>query len=289
MKAITTIFIGLILSGFTVVNKLPNQDKAPVRVYLEHFRKAEVYQLSVRVLAKTDKRYRPAEGVEVALYTSDISAANLLGTIVTASNGTAIYTFTQAQFEVAKNTKIAKYYAVVDETEHLKSKQTSITIEDVNLSARYLIEDSVKQVYVHVSQTDSLGNAVPQKGVEIKVLVKRPLSPLPISDEYNTTDKEGNVMMAFPDDLPGDKDGNLKILVRIVEDEKFGTVEISEIKKWGVPTFISDKTLKRSLWASGANAPIPLLVFINALIISVWGMIIYMVIEIFRIRKIGKL
>lgn len=288
MKAMTAIFIAIILSGFNSVNELPQQDKAPVRVYLEYFRNAEGCQLSVRLLAKTDKRYRPAEGVEVELYATEKSDTNLLGSVVTASNGTAIYSFSRDQFKLAKSTKAATYIAVVNETETLKSKQVSITIEDVNLSARYLIEDSVKQVHIRVSQTDSLGVEIPKKGVEIKILVERPLSPLPVGDEYNSTDEDGNVSMEFPHDLPGDTEGYLTILVRIVENENYGTVEVSEVKKWGIPTFVSDKTLKRSLWASSANAPIPLLIFINVLILGVWGTIFYIIFKIFSIRRIGK-
>jgi hypothetical protein len=287
MKAIIAIFTGLFLFGFSPLTESPYQDKAPVRIYLEHFRSAEMRQLSVRVLAKLDKRYRPAAGVEIALYTSRIAPANLLGTIVTAGNGIGTYTFTRDQFELAENTRVNKYFAVVNEDEQLKSKEATITIEDVNMSVRCLVKDSIKQIHVHILEIDSAGNAIPQEDVEIKFLVERPLSPLPIGDDYNTTDKEGNVSMEFPDDLPGDADGDLKILVRIVENEKYGSVEVSEIKKWGIPTFISDKTMERSLWASGANAPIILLIFINGLIAAVWGMIFYIIIKIFHIRKIG--
>lgn len=287
MKAIVLPIISLLLSGFISVTNAQNGQKAPVRIYLEHFKSPAEYQLSVRVLTKTDKRYRPTAGVEVALYSSEITQENLLGTIVTTENGTGIYTFTQKQKELAENLKTATYYAVINEDERHKAKETDITIKQVNLDVRYVIEDSVKQIQVHVSETDSLGNEVPQKNVQIKFLVKRPLSPLPVGDDYNTTDKKGNVAIEFPDDLPGDTDGFLKIMVRIVENEDYGTVEVSEVRQWGIPTFYHDDTTKRSLWASSANAPVSLLIFINSLIVIVWGMIFYMIYKIFRIRKIG--
>ncbi len=287
MRAIIVTLIGLILSGFSILFDPSGEDKAPVRVYLESFRNAEMHQLSVRVLSKTEKRYLPAAGVEVFLYSSEIIDSNLLGTIVTASNGQGTYTFSPAQFESAEKTKVAKYFAVIHENENLKGKETAISVEDVNLSVKYIIEDSIKQIYVNVTETDSTGNTIPQEDVQIKFLVERPLSPLPVGDEYNTTDEEGNVSMEFPDDLPGDTEGNLKILVRIVENEKYGSVEVSKIIKWGIPIFVSDKTIERSLWASSANAPIALLIFINALILAVWGVIFYIVNKLFRIRKIG--
>ena len=291
------IVICLILSVGVGLSKGQSQSKAPVRVYLEHFKFQEEHQLSIRVLTKNGKRYRPAEGVEVKLYTSKISPEDFLGSLISNKDGTNAYIFSKEQNEVANNSMVATYYGVIHENDTVKSKEVEITIKNVNLEVRYF-GDSVwrKQIYVHVSETDSAGNDIPQKKVRMNILVERPLSPLPIRDVFSTaddegnlsTDGEGNVYLNFPDDLPGDVDGNLQILIRIVEDDDYGTVEVADIKQWGVPTIIDDLTQKRSLWASSANAPIPLLVFINALILAVWGIIFYIVFKIFQIRKIGR-
>ena len=291
------IVICLILSVILGLPKAQSQSKTPVRVYLEHFTSQEEHQLSIRVLTKNGRRYRPALGVEIKLYISKISPEYLLGTVVSATDGTNTYTFTKEQNEIAENSKITTYYGVVHENDSIKSKEVDITIKDVNLEVVYF-GDSIwqKQIYVHVTETDSMGNNNPQKNVRVKILVDRPLSPLPIKDVFSTpdddgdlsTDAEGNIYMNFPDDLPGDEDGNLKILLKIVEDDDYGTVEVADIKQWGVPIVINDTTLKRSLWASGANAPIPLLIFVISLIVAVWGIIFYIVFKIFHIRKLGS-
>ena len=291
------IVICLILSVILGLPKAQSQSKTPVRVYLEHFTSQEEHQLSIRVLTKNGRRYRPAQGVEIKLYISKISPEYLLGTVVSATDGTNTYTFTKEQNEIAENSKITTYYGVVHENDSIKSKEVDITIKDVNLEVVYF-GDSIwqKQIYVHVTETDSMGNNNPQKNVRVKILVDRPLSPLPIKDVFSTpdddgdlsTDAEGNIYMNFPDDLPGDEDGNLKILLKIVEDDDYGTVEVADIKQWGVPTNINDLTLRRSLWASGANAPIPLLIFVISLIVAVWGIIFYIVFKIFHIRKLGS-
>ena len=287
------IIICLILSVILGLPNAQSQSKAPVRIYLEHFKYAEEHQLAIRVLTKNDRRYRPAEGVEVKLYINKISPAYLLGSLVSTEDGTNTYTFSKEQNEIAENSMITTYYGVVHENDTVQNKEVDITIKDVNLEVRYF-GDSIwrKQLYVHVSETDSTGNDIPQKNVDIKILVDRPLSPLPIKDVFSTpddegnlsTDAEGNIYMNFPDDLPGDVDGNLKILIKIVEDDDYGTVEVSDVKQGGVPTVINDLTLKRSLWASSANAPVSLLIFINALILAVWGIIFYIVFKIFQIR-----
>jgi hypothetical protein len=297
MKTVIAILISIVLFGLAGLNNLQAQSKAPVRVYLEHFRSPEKRVLSVRVLSKPEKRYLPAVGVEVFLYMSEISEINLLGTIIATDDGTGTFTLNQEQFKLAEDKKYIQYFAVVNESETLRRKEAEITIKDVKLEVKYF-GDTIwrKQIYVHVFETDTAGNNIPQEGIEIKFLVERPLSPLPVKDVFNPSDDEGRtftdssgeISMTFPNDLPGDADGNLQILIRIVEHDDYGTVEVADIKAWGVPTIINDLTLKRSLWASSANAPISVLIFINSLILAVWGTIFYIVFKIFQIRKIGK-
>lgn len=295
MKTVLAILISMVLLGSTGLTNL--QAQAPVRVYLEHFKSLKKRELNVRVLTKPEKRYLPAAGVEVVLYTSEINETSLLGNITTDDNGRGTYTLNKEQFELAEEKKITQYFAVVNESESLKRKEADIIINDVKIDVEYF-GDTIwrKQIYVHVFETDSAGESIPQEDVEIEFLVERPLSPLPIMDVFNPsddegntfTDKNGNISLNFPDDLPGDIDGNLQILIRIVEHDDYGTVEVSDIKQWGVPTVINDLTLKRSLWASSANAPISLLIFINSLILAVWGIIFYIVYKIFHIRKLGR-
>ena len=297
MKTVLAIIICTLTFGSAGLNNLQAQSKAPVRVYLEHFKSPAKRVLSVRVLAKPEKRYQPAAGLEVFLYISEISEKGLLGVINTTDDGTGTYSLSQEQFELAESRSNVQYFAVVNESETLRRKEREINIKNVNLEVIYF-GDTIwrKQIYVHVFETDSAGNDIPQEDVEIKFLVERPLSPLPIKDVFTPsddkgrtfTDVNGDIALSFPDDLPGDVDGNIQILIRIVENDDYGTVEIADIKQWGIPTITNDLTLKRSLWASSANAPVSLLIFINSLIVGVWGIIFYILFKIFHIRKLGK-
>jgi hypothetical protein len=88
--------------------------------------------------------------------------------------------------------------------------------------------------------------------------------------------------------LPGDFEGNVKIIVRIDDHDDYGTIEEIGILRWGIPTLIHDETIVRSLWASGANAPVLLLLLVNGLILGVWGIIIYILYEIFIISRLGE-
>ena len=297
MKTVSALLICTLTLWSAGLNNLQAQSKAPVRLYLEHFKSSAKRVLSVRVLSKPEKKYLPAAGLEVFLYISEISEKGLLGAIITTDEGTGTYTLSQEQVELAESRNIVQYFAVVKESETLRRKEAEMNIKNVNLEVTYF-GDSIwaKRIYVHVFETDSAGNDIPQEDVEVKFLVERPLSPLPIKDVFTPgddkgrtfTDINGNIALSFPGDLPGDADGNLQILIKIVENDDYGTVEVADIKEWGIPTITNDLTLKRSLWASSANAPVSLLIFINSLIAAVWGIIFYILFKIFHIRRLGK-
>jgi hypothetical protein len=98
-------------------------------------------------------------------------------------------------------------------------------------------------------------------------------------------DENGVVRIEFPSDLPGDSAGNVVIIASVEEDDSYKGVEVSDKVRFGVPSGIDNRENKRSLAAAGANAPISLLILVNGIILVVWGMIIYIFTEIFRIRR----
>ena len=126
-----------------------------------------------------------------------------------------------------------------------------------------------------------------QKNQEVYFFVERTFKPLPIGDFFNMTDEEGKVTIEFPSDLPGDTLGNVTIIARIQESDVFPDTEVRREIQWGVPLEIDTDEQKRSLWAAGANAPIPLLIIVNSLILIVWSIIGYMIYGLYKVSRMG--
>jgi len=129
----------------------------------------------------------------------------------------------------------------------------------------------------------------PIEELDLYFFVKRTFSLLPIGDVFNTTDENGVVEVEFPKDLPAsDTEGNIVILVKILESDLYNDLTVETTKKWGVP--ISDKEYhqqnERSLWAAAANAPMSLIVSISIMILSVWYVILYILYKLYKISKI---
>lgn len=147
-------------------------------------------------------------------------------------------------------------------------------------------ENSIKYITAKLIEfkNDSIGNPIEE--VDLYFYVERTFSLLPIGDIFNTTDENGEVMIEFPSDLPGDSIGNVNVIVRLEDAEDYSDTETSEIINWGIPTQIDFRQEERSLWSAGANAPISLLLLTNILIAVAWGIIFYIIYKLYQISKI---
>lgn len=156
-------------------------------------------------------------------------------------------------------------------------------LEDANVSLSF-VEDADSNKII---ATATNKNGEPIEELDLFFYVKRTFSNLPIGDVFNTTDENGMVQVDFPKDLPGDSEGNVTILVKIMESDLYNDLTVETTKKWGIPTPLTDQLgEKRSLWAAAANAPIPLVLSVSAMIVSIWFIICYIIYILFRISKI---
>jgi len=133
-------------------------------------------------------------------------------------------------------------------------------------------------------------SGLPIEDLELYFYVKRTFSLLPIGDPFNATDQNGIIEVEFPNDLPGDTEGNLIIVVKIFESDLYNDLTIETTKNWGLPIILEDpKIEKRSLWAAAANAPISLVIVVSSMIIAVWFIICYMLFKLYKISRVKPL
>ena len=79
--------------------------------------------------------------------------------------------------------------------------------------------------------------------------------------------------------------GNLIIEVVLKESDEFGTV-IARVKApIGVPIVEETTFDERTMWSPRNKTPLFLLIFPNLFILGVWGIIIYLIINLFKINK----
>ena len=139
-----------------------------------------------------------------------------------------------------------------------------------------------KSITAHV--TDTEGN--PVDDLELYFFVQRTFSLLPFGDAFNMTDDEGTVTVDFPDDLPGDEQGRVNIVLKIMESDLYKDQTIEVQKYWGLPTYVDQSEVERSLSSTGSNAPWSLVIFTSSLILASWYIYWHIIYVLYKISKV---
>ena len=108
--------------------------------------------------------------------------------------------------------------------------------------------------------------------------------PLRISDDLLMTDAEGSILVPVPGDIPG-KDGVLDIEVVIEDNDTYGSVKAALEAPVGTPIVVSSTYDQRSLWGTAGRAPLFILFFTGVLVFGSWGLIFYLLFNLYKIAK----
>ena len=129
-----------------------------------------------------------------------------------------------------------------------------------------------------------------QPVIEVPVVlsVKRLFAKLPIGDPI-ATDSTGVATFEFPNDIPS-KNGKLTIFASIVDDENYMNTETSGEVNWGTVVVTDNSNIDdRSFSAGRDRAPIYFIAISLVILGSIWGTLLYAVLQVFKIKKIGKM
>ncbi len=286
MIAYFRIFTLVIFIGMLIPVHYNAQDKLRPRLSFSYLKdgNAERY-LKVKAIARIDRKSTPITRVPLKFYFIEISEENFLGTAETDMDGVAQLLLPDKFYDLSKGKTEFKFITVLEDQDNYRDVDSDITVYESALELDLTEEDGEKIVKARLFRIDSSGAKTPVEDAEVKILVARPFGPLPISEAGEVTDENGALSTVFPDDLPGDETGKVNIIASLEDSDEFGSVRTNQDIIWGLEAEFDDKTLKRSLWAAGANAPLGLLFFVNSLIIATWGIIFYIIYQIFLISK----
>jgi len=243
--------------------------------------------VEVKISHKIEKEVILGKNTEVLLYINEADPSNLIGKEKTNNKGLAVIPMNPLFYTYADTTSTYNFVMVLPETEIYNETEESLTIEEAKLEMEVYVEDSIRYVKARL-QNKSDSGYVPMAEVTLSFAVKCTFSNLPFGGDYTTTDEDGYVIVEFPNDIKGDENGNVEIVVSFKEDEAYGVLEKRATVKWGIPLIIDNSDLQHKLWSSRANAPIPLVVISLLIIIGIWGMLVYLMFGLLKIRKMGK-
>ena len=106
-------------------------------------------------------------------------------------------------------------------------------------------------------------------------------------DKTLKTDANGDATFNLPTDLPGDKVGNIDLIVKVTDDN-YGDKEYHNKLKIGIPTDKPGLTEKRAIWNVVSKAPIWLLITYLSCVLFVTACFLYIFFNLYKIFKLGK-
>ena len=162
-----------------------------------------------------------------------------------------------------------------------------INLAKSNLVKLNLQYDTKKQIVRILASANEPSGVVLLKNSEVSLYVKRYFGRLQIEKTIKTNN-EGIAEFSFPKDLPGDKYGNLNLIIKL-SDDNYGEKEIQNNYKIGVPTDKPSLTEKRAIWNVQAKAPDWLLLTYAFCVLIVLSVFFYIFYSLFRLRKMGDI
>ena len=282
----------MVLALCLVAFLMPAQDKTEkgtISINLSyHQLNDDLPVIKVSAKTKKEKKFQPVEGVDVNVFFGEETTGGFMGRITTNNHGAGSITLPERFKNQWDSLNSFTLIGTVTQNDSFDDQSTELEIAKAKIELTLDEADSVRTIHAKVLAFQDTG-WVAQPEIEIKLVVRRLLSDLNATEEETfTTDEKGEASSEFALSVPGDATGDIIIGAKIEENEMYGSLVSTKTVKWGLPVVSDNSFSKRTLWATRDKTPIWLLIFPNFIIITVWGIIFFLVYQIFRIAKLGK-
>lgn len=158
---------------------------------------------------------------------------------------------------------------------NFKKVSKSISFKDANIIADLIQKDSIN--YIKATLID-LSTNTPLSDSLLNVRIQRLFRPLRIGPEFNPPDENGTIIVSIIDEIPG-VNGILTFEVVLKDSDDYGTVKSMVKASIGIPIVDESTFDERTMWSPRNKTPYLLLIFPNLLILTMWGLIIYLIIN----------
>ncbi len=256
--------------------------KNRVRIAVEYVKimNGEIY-FNIKVGARVDKKTVKVNDIELTFSNEFEDEKIELGKVITNMDGES--RFTLKGINAIRPDSSNTYTIVVsfEGNDIYERASKSISFKDAIIQANLVTKDSIN--YIRATLQDS-GTQSPISDENLKIQVQRLFRPLVLGDPFNKTNEEGSILVPIEDNIPG-VDGNLILEVVLQDHDEFGTVKAIVHAPIGVP-FKDESTFdQRTMWSPRNKTPLFLLIFPNIITLGMWGFIVYLILNLFKIVK----
>ena len=290
------ILLLLLVAGTLLTNKAIAQEDTAAKketpkelVTLKYYAEnSGVQYLMLHNFLKTGKKIEPLKNKVFKLYLDSSSAENLIGNVTTDDKGRA-KSFLPPSLKIMWDANtLHKFIAMANGKD--EDAAAEIEIAKARIKIDTSSEEKIKSITVLVTKLEN-GAWLAVKDVEMKIGIQRHGGILSAGEAATyTTDSTGTAIVQLnKDSLPGDIKGNIILAASVEDNDLFGNLMVKKTVPWGVSVITAPGFFdQRTLWSTRFRTPIWLLVMAYSIVIGVWGTIIYLVLQLIKIKKLSK-
>lgn len=247
-----------------------------------------VQYLVLENFLKTGNKMEALKNKIFHLYLDTNNAENFIATVNTNRYGKA-KSFLPPSLSGIWNASPQHKFIAVSASKEEEETTAELKITKAKIQIDTVSEEGTRSITVQVMKYEN-SEWLPANEVEITVGIQRHGGILSAGDEATyTTGSSGTVTVELAkDSLPGDAKGNLTIAAKVEDNDQYGNLLVEKRVPWGVAVQPDNSFFdQRTLWSTRFRTPFWLLFMAYSIVIGVWGTIIYLVLQIVKIKKMG--
>jgi len=277
----------IIISGFFLsinVQNLYAQEtkKNTIRLkadYIKTMNKEIAFNL--RASSKVDGSNIDVANIELTVFNEYNDDSVKLGSTITDSEGKSTFVVNDLNLIKPDSTGLYNILVSFKGNDAYKRASKSVTYKDATIEAKIITKDSVN--YITATLKDTATDSVLSDQI-LNVQVQRLFRPLRIGPEFNSTDESGTIIVPIEEGIPG-VDGMLTFEVVLKDNDDYGTVKAQVTAPLGTPVVDESTFDERTMWSPRNKTPLFLLIVPNLITLGIWGIIIYLILNLVKIKK----
>jgi len=158
------------------------------------------------------------------------------------------------------------------------------TFKGGNIQMKVSFDDEKHIATVNLSGTEN-GSVVPASGVRVGAFVQRYFGQMKLGEPIKTN-ASGVATFEFPTDLQGDSIGQLKIIFKLIDEDKYGLVVAEQTVNWGEKFVYQNPLDQNALWGDRTAVPTWLLLSYFGVVLSVFAVIGWVVLQLLKLKNL---
>ena len=284
-KLLGLLSIVLLIPGYKAFSQ--DAQKGTLSIAIGYYNENnQIPYVKAKVKTKVDGRFKTVAGIPLKLYLNKDSAGNLIAQVVTNDKGEAaaiIPASLKSQWGAGPS---HSFVATFDGNKKYDAATGDVTVGKAKIEIDTTSDRKIIATVYEMKDTAWK----PVKGVDVIVAIKRMDADLNVNETATfSTDSTGKASADFKrDSLAGDANGNITLVAKVEDNDQFGNLSIQKTVPWGAK-FVPVNTFdRRTLFATRDKAPIWLILMATSIIVVVWGILIGLVVNLFKIMKLGQ-